>query len=187
MNLLSEQEGELALKTARSSLENAVIGEAAENENPLPEIFKEKRGVFVTLTENGELRGCIGYPYPVIELGDAIKEAAVHSALHDPRFQPVRSEELSEIKVEVTILTQPVILEGDASDRPSKIIIGKHGLIAQMDGYSGLLLPQVAEEYKWNSEEFLSQTCIKAGLQKDSWKENKCTIQTFEGQIFTEK
>ncbi|MDO5844369.1 MAG: TIGR00296 family protein [Methanocorpusculum sp.] len=187
MNLLSETEGELAVKTARSFVENAVIGENTDNEINLPEIFTEKRGVFVTLTEKGNLRGCIGYPYPVMPLSDAIKEAAVHAAVHDPRFEPVSGEELRDIIVEVTILTAPAVLEGDFLERPSKIKIGKHGLIAQKDSHSGLLLPQVATEYNWSAEEFLSQTCIKAGLQPNAWKDSECTILTFEGQIFTEK
>lgn len=186
MNLLNKLEGELALKCARSYAESAVTHIPLETEIELPEIFNEKRGVFVTLTENNALRGCIGYPYPVISLKEALKDASVHAALYDPRFMPVTENELQEIKIEVTILTKPEILSCRAEDRPSNIIVGKHGLIAQMDCYSGLLLPQVAEEYNWNAEEFLSQTCVKAGMPAKSWKSEECIIQTFEGQIFSE-
>ena len=186
MHLLTEEEGMLALKTARAFAEAAVKHEAAVPVE-MPEIFSEERGVFVTLTENGELRGCIGFPYPVRPLGEALREAAGAAATQDPRFYPVREAELADIRVEVTVLTQPAVLECPAEERPNHIVIGRHGLIASLGNRSGLLLPQVAEEYGWDAGEFLSQTCVKAGLYHKSWQEDDdCIIQTFEGQIFTE-
>ena len=186
MHLLTAEEGTLALKAARAYATAAVTHKEAE-EFPLPEIFTEKRGVFVTLTLEGELRGCIGFPNPDFPLGEAIKEAAAAAATQDPRFYPVREEELSAVHVEVTVLTSPEVLECPAEERPKHIEIGRHGLIASLGSRSGLLLPQVAEEYHWDAEEFLSQTCVKAGLYHKSWKEDDdCIIKTFEGQIFTE-
>ena len=186
MHLLRQTDGQLALQVARLYVESAVTGKKPEKEPELSGIFTEKRGVFVTLTKLGGLRGCIGFPLPVMPLGEAIKEAAEHATIHDPRFYPVDLDELREINIEVTILTQPIPLEGEPNARPSAVIVGKHGLIAEMNGHSGLLLPQVATEYNWTSEEFLSETCNKAGLPHNAWKNKACSILTFEGQIFTE-
>ncbi len=186
MHLLRPNEGQLALKAARTYVESAVTGVKPTAEPEFTDIFSEKRGVFVTLTKSGDLRGCIGYPYPVIPLGEAIKDAANQAALHDPRFYPVSTDELAQIKIEVTILTQPIPLECEPELRPLAITVGKHGLIAEMNGRSGLLLPQVAAEYEWTPEEFLNQTCYKAGLRLDAWKSSACNILTFEGQIFEE-
>ncbi len=122
-------------------------------------------------------------------LGEAIKEAAVaavHAAVDDPRFYPVNEGELSEISVEVTILTQPTLLECDPAHRPAHVIIGRHGLIAEMNEHTVLLLPQVAAEYGWGPVEFLRETCNKAGLHPDAWTNASCNILTFEGQIFKE-
>lgn len=186
MHLLTEEEGKLALQAARAFAESAVKHEEVKDIE-LPKIFNEERGVFVTLTDGGELRGCIGFPYPTAPLGEALREAAVAAALRDPRFYPVREEELESIRFEVTVLTEPEILECPAEERPKHIEIGRHGLIASLGSRSGLLLPQVAEEYNWDAEEFLSQTCVKAGLYHKSWMEDDdCIIKTFEGQIFTE-
>ncbi|HJJ83057.1 MAG TPA: TIGR00296 family protein [Methanocorpusculum sp.] len=186
MHLLTEEEGKLALEAARAFAESAVKHEEVKDFE-FPEIFSENRGVFVTLTQSGELRGCIGFPYPTAPLGEALREAAKAAATQDPRFYPVREEELEGISFEVTILTQPEILECPPEERPKHITIGKHGLIASLGSHSGLLLPQVAEEYNWDAEEFLSQTCVKAGLYHRSWiEDDDCIIKTFEGQIFTE-
>jgi uncharacterized protein (TIGR00296 family) len=149
-------------------------------------VFNEKRGVFVTLSIGGALRGCIGFPEPVLPLGEAIAEAASAAAREDPRFMPVRPDELSSITVEVTVLTVPELLEGDPLERPSRVVIGKHGLIARGRGRSGLLLPQVATEYHWESREFLEHTCMKAGLSRACWKDPDVRFLTFEGQIFHE-
>ena len=111
-----------------------------------PPVFGEKRGVFVTLTERGELRGCIGLPYPVMPLGQAIREAAVSAALQDPRFPPVEPGDLPKIRVEVTVLSVPSPLSGSPKERETCVRVGTHGLIAQGFGRSGLLLPQVATE-----------------------------------------
>jgi hypothetical protein len=186
MHLLSQTEGQLALQAARLYAESAVTGKPPARVPELSGIFTEKRGVFVTLTKFGDLRGCIGFPFPVMPLGDAIKDAAQHAAIHDPRFYPVNEGELRQIKIEVTVLTLPVLLECEPDQRPGAVIIGRHGLIAEMNGHTGLLLPQVAVEYGWDPEQFLSETCYKAGLPPDAWKNKSCNILTFEGQIFKE-
>lgn len=186
MERLSEEEGALAITIAKDALSHRVAGLPAEIIS-LPAIFQEKRGVFVTLTKAGELRGCIGFPYPVMLLKDAINDAAIAAATEDPRFPAVKKEELASLTLEVTVLTIPQIVEGDPTERGSKVITGKHGLIVKGLGRSGLLLPQVATEYGWDELTFLSQTCRKAGLPGDCWKRPDISLFTFEGQIFHTK
>jgi uncharacterized protein (TIGR00296 family) len=185
LDLLTKDDGELALRLARGAIEYTLT----KKPKPflaLSPVFKDKRGVFVTLTKEGELRGCIGFPYPVMPLEDAIKDAAVAAATGDPRFPPLHRNELASIRLEVTVLTVPVSVEGDPKKRFEKIEVGRHGLIVRGRGLSGLLLPQVATEYGWDSETFLDHTCNKAGLPVRCWTHGSTEILTFEGQIFTE-
>ena len=185
MELLTAAEGEMAVQSACGTIEH-VVGKKPVPELKLTPVFKEKRGVFVTLTTQGELRGCIGLPYPVMPLGEAIVHAAEAAAREDPRFPPVHRNELDAISVEVTILTVPVPLEGDPATRPERVIVGKHGLIIRGMGTSGLLLPQVATDYGWDAKTFLDHTCMKAGLSGGCWTSRNVEILTFEGQIFSE-
>jgi uncharacterized protein (TIGR00296 family) len=186
MQLLTDDEGAMAVRSARAAIDIAV---ARKPKSPfdLPPVFQDKRGVFVTLTRNGELRGCIGFPYPVMPLGEALVHAAKAAALEDPRFPPVGKDELPALSLEVTILTVPEPLTGDPAGRPGKIVVGKHGLIVRGMGTSGLLLPQVATEYRWDAKTFLDHTCMKAGLSGKCWTSRNVEVLTFEGQIFTEQ
>jgi uncharacterized protein len=186
MELLTADEGTLSVRTARSTIEH-VVAKKPRIPSKFTPVFDEKRGVFVTLTQKGTLRGCIGFPYPVMPLKDAIVHAAGAAALEDPRFPPVKKEELADVSIEVTILTVPVPLEGGPKDRPGQIVVGKHGLIVRGMGTSGLLLPQVAMEYGWDAKSFLDHTCIKAGLAEQCWLDSHVEILTFEGQIFSEQ
>ncbi|MDD5141868.1 TIGR00296 family protein [Methanoregula sp.] len=186
MELLTNDEGLMAIRSARGAVEYV----CAKKPKPLLKltpVFEEKRGVFVTLTKKGQLRGCIGLPYPIMPLGDAIEHAAIAAATEDPRFPPVGKPELPEIAVEVTILTIPVSLPGEPEKRPDAIVVGKHGLIIRGMRTSGLLLPQVATEYGWDAATFLEHTCMKAGLPNRCWTYPSVEVLTFEGQIFTEK
>jgi len=181
MNL---KEGEKLVKYARKVIETKL-----ENKK-IPELkeFKEKLGVFVTLQRKGLLRGCIGFTEPVYQLNKAIKEAAQGAAFSDPRFLPMKKHEMKEITVEVSVLTKPKQLKVSKRNQlPDKIEIGKHGLIVRTNFTSGLLLPQVATEYNWGPEEFLGQTCQKAGLDFSAWLDPKAEIFTFESQIFKEE
>jgi uncharacterized protein (TIGR00296 family) len=150
--------------------------------------FQGKQGVFVTIHTypTRELRGCIGIPLPVMPLQEAIIESA-QSATRDPRFPPLTHEELASIIIEVTILTPPEIIKvTQPTEYPTHITIGRDGLIVEHGFYKGLLLPQVPVEQEWNTEEFLSHTCMKAGLPPDAWFEKGIKISKFSGQIFTE-
>ncbi|MFA5614550.1 MAG: TIGR00296 family protein [Methanoculleus sp.] len=187
MAMLTPEEGKIAVDLARNSIERAVRGARRISLQDLPAVFQEKRGVFVTITRQGQLRGCIGLPYPTAPLGEAIVEAAVSAALEDPRFMPVSSRELDDIELEVTVLTEPRQLDCPPEERPDCIEVGRHGLIVSGLGRGGLLLPQVPVEYGWTSAEFLDQTCLKARLPAGCWRRDDVTIQVFEGQIFNEK
>ena len=186
MEALTDEEGVLALCLARNALGNRISG-AACSDPLLTPVFSRKRGVFVTLTREGELRGCIGFPYPHHPLGEAIREAAVSAALGDPRFPPVRAAELPLIRIDVTVLSIPEILAAAPEARPEKIKIGRHGLIVRGHGTSGLLLPQVATECCWDSRQFLDHTCRKAGLPAGCWRQKEVEVYTFEGQVFCEE
>jgi hypothetical protein len=145
--------------------------------------LKEKRGVFVTLTKHRELRGCIGFPYPSYQLGEAITLAAKSAAFSDPRFPPINEKEFLEIKAEVSVLSVPE--PGEAN--PDKIKIGRDGLMCEYEGLGGLLLPQVAVENGWDGEEFLRQLCYKAGLNPDAWREEGFKLWKFTARIINEE
>ena len=146
----------------------------------------QKKGVFVTLLTypSLQLRGCIGFPYPVLPLIEAVKEAAREAAFQDPRFMRLAKEELNKIVIEISLLSEPKLM--DKATLPDSIEIGKHGLIVQFNGFSGLLLPQVAIEFHFSPLEFLQETCLKAGLNKDTWKEASCKVYCFEAEIWKE-
>jgi uncharacterized protein (TIGR00296 family) len=186
--MLTKQEGELAVRLARKAIEECLKNGKKTSPDNLPKVFKEKRGVFVTLNKkkgSKELRGCIGRPYPILPLGEAIIVSAINAARDDPRFHPVKPEEINDLVIEVTVLTIPKRIKAKPKELPDKIIIGKDGLIVAASMSSGLLLPQVAVEHGFDSTEFLCQTCMKAGLMPDAWL-NGAEVYSFEGQIFEE-
>ena len=175
------------IKLARDSISSYFSDKTVNVENIKKE-FSSVLGVFVTLNKNGELRGCIGFPDGVYPLYEGIIKAAKSAAFSDPRFPAVSQDELKDITIEVSVLTEPKKLKVEkASDYVKEVKVGRDGLIIRSSYGSGLLLPQVATEYKWDSETFLSQTCVKAGLSPDSWKEDKdIGIYRFQSQVFSE-
>ncbi len=184
--MLTCVEGRTAVHLAREALTNYIgMKKVIELENLSP-VFKEMRGVFVTLHEDGDLRGCIGYPMPILPLGRAIVDSAINAGSRDPRFPRVRKEELGRIEVEVTILTPPEPYTEPKKKLPELVQIGRDGLIVTRGPYTGLLLPQVAPEWGFNSMEFLAQTCVKAGLPADAWLDEDTEVQHFQAQIFAE-
>jgi uncharacterized protein len=185
--MLSLVDGTKAVQFARQMLEEYVRKERTSSPN-LGKAFHQKQGVFVTLHTfpNHELRGCIGIPLPIMTLRDAITESA-QSVTRDPRFPPLAETELDMIIVEVTVLTKPELIKvKQPQDYPGRIDIGRDGLIVEQSIFKGLLLPQVPVEQEWDKEEYLSHTCMKAGLPPDAWFEKTTKISKFQGQIFTE-
>lgn len=164
-------------------------GTVIDPENP-PSSLLEKRGVFVTIETypDKELRGCIGYPYPVKELAHSVVDCAINSATRDPRFPTMSKSELEKCTIEMSVLTVPEVIKvSDPKEYPTKIKVGKDGLIMEYGYYSGLLLPIVPVEQKWDEEDFLSQTCYKAGLPLDMWLSPKVMVYKFQSQIFKEE
>jgi uncharacterized protein len=155
----------------------------------LPSEFEEKRGAFVTLKRHpsGDLRGCIGYPLPILPLRLAVARAAVAAATEDPRFPPVASEELPWLTVEVSVLTVPEPVPGSRpADRLAEVTVGRDGLIVEGYGTSGLLLPQVGPEQGWDARELLEGTCEKAGLPPDAWRDPRVRVLRFRADVFAE-
>ena len=157
-------------------------------ESDLEEKFSFNSGVFVTLNNPNGLRGCIGFPMPEKKLSHAIVEGAIAAATEDPRFPSVKTNELNDIVFEVTVLTPPIVVDvSDPMEYLEKIKVGRDGLIVKHSFSSGLLLPQVPIEYGWDVKAFLQHTCEKAGLARDTWKNESVKIEKFEGIIFKEE
>ncbi|MBN1231461.1 MAG: TIGR00296 family protein [Anaerolineales bacterium] len=149
--------------------------------------YGDKSGCFVTLFYGASLRGCIGYPLPDFPLFQAIVNAARSTATNDPRFRPVSSQEMEKITIEINILTVPVKAEvKDYREYLEIIKIGRDGLWLKNGYQSGLLLPHVASERNWDVLTFLEQTCYKAGLPAESWKNPETHIFLFQSQVFKE-
>lgn len=187
-NVLTPEEGQLLIKISRENIETYLKGGNFKVSDKLPEVFHEKLGVFVTLTSYSNLRGCIGYPEPYMPLIEALLDVSISAAVDDPRFNPLSLDELKNIKIEVSVLTKPKIVEVDSyQDYLKLLIVGRDGLIIENSYHRGLLLPQVPVEQNWNILEFLEGLCYKAGLYKDAWKEKDTKIYSFQAQIFEEK
>ena len=186
---LSDSDGVLLIKIARMAVTEFLSnGKRMKLESEDEKKFSFNSGVFVTLNNADGLRGCIGFPMPDKKLSHGIIDAAIAAATEDPRFSPVKANELNDIVFEVTVLTPPVeITVNDPMEYLEKIKVGRDGLIISNSFSSGLLLPQVPVEYGWNVEEFLQHTCEKAGLEKDVWKNEKVKIEKFEGIVYKEE
>ena len=187
---LTLKDGTYLVQLARRSIE-AKFNEGEADISDAPEVTKQKCGVFVTLNSlknnGGTLRGCIGYPTPILPLVQAVREVAQAAAFEDPRFPELRRGELPNTIIEVSVLTPPEIIKVVKPDQyPSMVRIGIDGLIVKKGFQSGLLLPQVAPEWGWGPEELLSQCCVKAGLPPDSWLLKSTEISRFQAIIFTE-
>jgi hypothetical protein len=185
--MISLSQGKKLIKLARDSISsnfsdsNVIVSDSIKKE------FSDVLGVFVTLNKGGMLRGCIGFPEAVYPLYEGVIKAAQSAAFSDPRFKPVDKSEFKDVSIEVSVLTKPKLVEvNDASEYVKKVKVGKDGLIVRSNYGSGLLLPQVATEYKWDSKVFLDQTCVKAGLPADSWSKGSVEVYKFQSQVFSE-
>ncbi|MFA7114625.1 MAG: AmmeMemoRadiSam system protein B [Candidatus Omnitrophota bacterium] len=179
---LTNSEKKLLLKIARVSVESAVNGRAAEEITAgITDSLKFETGAFVTLTQDGALRGCIGNIISQKPLYKLVGEMAAAAALDDNRFLPVVSDEVAELEFEISVLS-PITKVEDIS----QITVGRDGLIIRKGIHSGLLLPQVATEYGWTVDEFLANTCIKAGINRDEYKNKGVEIYKFSAIVFNE-
>jgi len=169
---------ELARKAIKSKFSNEKINIPDKKE------FKQARGVFVTLTKKGNLRGCIGLTHGIYSIGEAVVKMAKSAAFEDPRFNSVKENEINDIKIEISILTEPSEVKGEIA---KNFELGKDGLICEFMGYSGLFLPQVAIEHKMDKIEFLENLCQKAGMPKDYWQNKNVKFKKFQVQSFREE
>jgi len=170
------------LEVARKTIENTVCGKSLPDFNIEDEILNSFCGAFVTIHKKGNLRGCIGNIIGQLPLWITVKKMAVEACMHDPRFSPVSAGELADIDIEISVLS-PFEIITDIN----LIEVGVHGLFIKHGFYQGLLLPQVATEYGWGRTEFLEHTCMKAGLDKNCYREKGCQIQVFSATVFGEK
>ena len=189
---LTIEEGKEIVGLARSTVDSFVESGKFTLRQWASDALSENRGVFVTLDslveEQRSLRGCVGFPYPVKPLGQAVQEAAAAASSEDPRFPPVVRDELERVVIEASVLTPPRALESAPRMLlPQSVRVGVDGLIVARGLASGLLLPQVAPEFGLNSAEFLAQACLKAGLPADAWLEPSTKVQAFQAEVFAEE
>ena len=180
MNLKPEEKKYL-LGLARRIIVLKAEGKEYQEEEYYSTSLKLQTGLFVTLNKSHQLRGCIGYVEGIKPLQKAVVEMSIAAAFEDPRFPPVEKDEIKSIEIEISVLS-PLETISDTS----QIEIGTHGIIIEQGLMRGLLLPQVATDYDWDTQTFLEQTCQKAGLPADAWKEESTTIQIFSADIFSE-
>ncbi len=179
---LTSAEKRLLLEIARKSVESAVRqNKPYELPANLPASLMQDRGAFVTLKENGDLRGCIGYTEAREPLAQTVRDVAAFAALRDTRFRPVSTSELTQISYEVSVLS-PLRRVLDIK----QIKVGEHGLMIVKSDTRGLLLPQVAPEQHWNRNTLLDETAIKAGLPPKAWRDKDADLFMFTAVVFGE-
>ena len=186
--MFSLKEGQRLVEIARKELDAYFKGQ--EQEKWDIKGFDKRLGVFVSLHSypEKELRGCVGFPVAHMPLWKAVKEAAKAAAFEDIRFLSLTKEELDKIIIEISVLTKPELIEKEnQEDIVAEIEIGKDGLILEYSGFSGLFLPQVPIEQKWNIRQYLENLCIKAGVSPKTWTNKSCKIYKFQAQIFSEQ
>jgi len=179
-SLLNNEQHKFLLSLARQNIQHYLKTEKPLKIKIKDEELKEKRGAFVTLKVQDQLRGCIGYPLPFKPLYETIMDVAVSAATKDYRFQPLTLEELSEAKIEISVLSLPKPVKD-----VKEIEVGKHGIIISKGSSKGLLLPQVPVEWNWDLKTYLSHGCLKAGLDENEWKKG-VSIEIFSAQVFSE-
>jgi AmmeMemoRadiSam system protein A len=179
-DLLTKKEQKELLKIARETIiEHVTNRKVPAVVTALPGLNLHS-GCFVTIKQKGELRGCIGNFVSDQPLYQLVQEMAVSAATRDPRFYPMKVNDLADFTLDISVLS-PLV----KADSVEEIQVGKHGIYIVKGSYRGVLLPQVAREYGWNRDQFLQHTCIKAGLPEDAWQ-GECDIYIFSAQVFGE-
>jgi len=181
MSRLSSDDWLALVKIARHAIASAVVERCIPEFPPFPPALSEPRGAFVSIYCAGSLRGCVGQVENAGPLADVVARSAINAALNDSRFAPVRIEEMPELQIEISVLSalEPI--------RPEAIVAGRHGLLVACGTSRGLLLPQVASERNWSGQRLLEETCIKAGLARDAWRESLTEIFAFTAEIYSER
>ena len=180
MENLDQEEKKVLLKIARETIQAKLENRNPEIQEIRSSILEEKRGIFVTLKKKGELRGCIGYIFPISPIKEAVQKMALASAFEDPRFPPLTKEELPDVTIEISILSPLKKIKSI-----EEFEIGTHGIYLVKEPYSAVFLPQVAPEQGWDRETTLKYLSLKAGLPTDGWK--KSTLYIFTAEVFEEE
>jgi AmmeMemoRadiSam system protein A len=180
-HLLNTKEKTALLDIARKSIETWVRTGAIYIEPREEKTLNQRNGCFVTIKQNDQLRGCIGNFQSELPLFREVAEIAAASASKDPRFYPLKEEDLKNFTLEISVLSPLRKIDGF-----DEIEVGKHGIYLEKGYYRGVLLPQVATEHGWDRETFLRQTCIKAGLPTEAWKSEDTEIYIFSAEVFGE-
>jgi AmmeMemoRadiSam system protein A len=166
---------------SRRAISSAILDRCIPDFPPFPAALSECRGAFVSLYCRGMLRGCVGQVENPGPLGDVVARSAISAALHDSRFHPIAEEEIADLQIEISVLSVPERI------LPEAIVAGLHGLLVAHGSSRGLLLPQVATERNWSGRRLLEETCVKAGLARDAWRDPATDIFGFTAEIFSEK
>jgi hypothetical protein len=177
--MTNETDRRLLLRIAREAIVAHVCAVLASSVDE-GDLAQRRSGAFVSLHKQGRLRGCIGHIEADEPLPRLIARCAVAACSSDPRFPPVLVSELSLLSIELSLLGPLEPISG-----PADIEIGRHGLVVEKRWFRGLMLPQVAQEWSWGCEQFLAQTCHKAGLPGDAWKQG-AKLWRFEAEVFSE-
>jgi len=177
---LNDQDKKLLLAFARKTIKQYLESETVPLARGFSQNAEKNIGAFVTLRENKDLRGCIGYMREDLPLCEVVGSMALQSAFNDQRFNPLSESELSKVEIEISALTPYKVIKGDA-----EIILGRDGVVLKKGGKQAVFLPQVATEMGWNKEELLDNLCKKAGLQAGDWKED-AQLYTFQAEVFDE-
>ena len=178
---LNSHEQKVLLTIARQAIEHGVRTGEEYIEPREEKALNQRNGCFVTIKQNGKLRGCIGNFQSELPLFREVAKMALASATKDPRFYPMKETDLADYDLEISVLSPLHKIEDT-----EEIEVGKHGIYIEKSFYRGVLLPQVATEHGWDRTTFLKQTCIKAGLPTDAWEAEDAEIYVFSAQIFNE-
>ena len=181
MSRLSSDDWLALVEIARLAISSAVLEKRLPDSPSFPVTLNEHRGAFVTLYRTGALRGCVGQVENPGPLADVVARSAINAALHDPRFRPVTPEEVHALDIEISVLTAPEPI------LPEAIVSGQHGLLVVRGASRGLLLPQVATERNWSGQRLLEETCVKAGLLGDAWRDPETQVFGFTAEVFSQK
>jgi AmmeMemoRadiSam system protein A len=181
MSRLSSNDWPALVGIARRAISSAILEKCIPDFPPYPAALSQPRGAFVSLYRGGILRGCVGQVENPGPLAEVVARAAINAALHDSRFPPISAEEIATLEIEISVLTSPEPF------LPEAIVAGLHGLLVVRGSFRGLLLPQVATERKWSGRRLLEETCIKAGLARDAWRDPATEVFGFTAEVFSEK
>ncbi len=179
--MLDDSDRAALLKLARATLEAHFAHESTPAYPASRKALSEQKGAFVSLHRGEELRGCIGQLYPDRELSKVVQHCVLSAAMEDMRFAPVAPDELDNLSIEISVLSPFRRIQNI-----EEIEVGRHGLYIIQGHFRGLLLPQVATQYRWDRKKFLEHACLKAGLSQSAWQDPRTIIQTFEADVFSD-